>query len=188
MTQVAVRLLPEILRADLPRSVKIDALFHLLSNAGYALVGAMCLTMVPTLYRYGEELAATTWHQGWMRRVAVTFGLGLGLGVAGGWAALRGLFIRGGEFVRTPKGRGERAYRLDRPPTAAAEVAMAVYQLVWIGISFRGGRLDLALLASFFFSGYAWFGWMEWRNLRSTSDAHPILVEGGGRSPENVGA
>ncbi len=61
MSQVARKLLPRVLRAPLPLRVKIDATFHLLSNAGYVFVCAMAVVLHPVLFTYSSYLRAQPW-------------------------------------------------------------------------------------------------------------------------------
>jgi cellulose synthase/poly-beta-1,6-N-acetylglucosamine synthase-like glycosyltransferase len=49
MTQCAKKLIPQLLRADITRAQKFDAIMHLLSNSGYLNTTLLSLLIVPTL-------------------------------------------------------------------------------------------------------------------------------------------
>ena len=49
LTQVAMKLLPTILKADLPRRVKIEAIFHLTPNISYPLMIVVSALMLPVM-------------------------------------------------------------------------------------------------------------------------------------------
>jgi cellulose synthase/poly-beta-1,6-N-acetylglucosamine synthase-like glycosyltransferase len=49
LTQVAIKLLPSILRADLPRRVKAEAFFHLTPNISYPLMIVVSALMLPVM-------------------------------------------------------------------------------------------------------------------------------------------
>jgi cellulose synthase/poly-beta-1,6-N-acetylglucosamine synthase-like glycosyltransferase len=49
LTQVAIKLLPSILKADLPRRVKMEAIFHLTPNISYPLMVVVSALMLPVM-------------------------------------------------------------------------------------------------------------------------------------------
>jgi cellulose synthase/poly-beta-1,6-N-acetylglucosamine synthase-like glycosyltransferase len=49
LTQVAIKLLPTILRAKLPWRVKVEAFFHLTPNISYPLMIVVCALMLPVM-------------------------------------------------------------------------------------------------------------------------------------------
>jgi hypothetical protein len=49
LTQVAIKLLPTILKAKLPLRVKVEAFFHLTPNISYPLMVAVCALMLPVM-------------------------------------------------------------------------------------------------------------------------------------------
>jgi cellulose synthase/poly-beta-1,6-N-acetylglucosamine synthase-like glycosyltransferase len=54
MTQVGIKLLPEIWKSPISLLKKLDATFHLLSNTGYITTTLMALLVVPTLYMFDQ--------------------------------------------------------------------------------------------------------------------------------------
>jgi cellulose synthase/poly-beta-1,6-N-acetylglucosamine synthase-like glycosyltransferase len=61
LTQVALKLLPRILRADLPRRVKIEAFMHLTPNISYPLMVVVSALMLPVMI--------VRFYMGWMQMV-----------------------------------------------------------------------------------------------------------------------
>jgi cellulose synthase/poly-beta-1,6-N-acetylglucosamine synthase-like glycosyltransferase len=133
--QTCRKLLPRILRSDLPFAVKAEAFFHLTANFNYPLMCVLSLLMAPAMvirYNMGwyEMLlidlplfvAATAsvanfyvvsqreLHTDWVRRaryVPLLMSVGIGLAVNNTRAVLEALFDQTSEFTRTPKYRIE---------------------------------------------------------------------------------
>ena len=129
--QTAKKLLPRILRADLPFKVKREAFFHLTNNMAYLLIVVLSLLMpMSMLVRFQHGLYATLWldlpifvaatlsvcffyvatqrelGQGWWGRVKYLpflMSLGIGLAVNNARAVVEALLGRESGFVRTPK-------------------------------------------------------------------------------------
>jgi cellulose synthase/poly-beta-1,6-N-acetylglucosamine synthase-like glycosyltransferase len=133
--QTARKILPEVLRGDLPWRVKAEAVFHLTGNVSYLLVLLLAILMVPSIV-IRERI-------GWQRLLALDFplffgatcsflafyissqreigrpllptlrclppllSLGVGLSVNNAHAVLDALLRRPAEFERTPKYRIE---------------------------------------------------------------------------------
>src|SRR5688572_19030367 len=133
--QTCRKLLPRILRADIPLGVKVEAFFHLTANFNYLLMCVLSVLMVPSMvirYNMGwyEMLiidvplffAATASianfymvcqrevHKDWTQRLKYLpflMSIGIGLTVNNTKAVLEALFNRESEFARTPKYRIE---------------------------------------------------------------------------------
>ncbi|MCS6797085.1 MAG: glycosyltransferase family 2 protein [Myxococcota bacterium] len=129
--QTARKLLPLVLRADIPSKVKLEALFHLTNNFAYVFVIALALLQLPNLFvreriehpallladvplflgTAGSIVAFyVTSHRALygrlgeaLRRLPMLMALGIGLSVNNARAVIEGLFGRDLEFVRTPK-------------------------------------------------------------------------------------
>jgi cellulose synthase/poly-beta-1,6-N-acetylglucosamine synthase-like glycosyltransferase len=129
--QTCRKLLPRILRADLPLGVKIEAVFHLTANFNYPLMCVLSVLMAPSMvirYNMGwyEMLlidlplffAATAsvanfymvcqreLHMDWTSRIKYMpflMSVGIGLAVNNTKAVLEALFNNQSEFTRTPK-------------------------------------------------------------------------------------
>ncbi|WP_396623653.1 cellulose synthase family protein [Luteitalea sp.] len=135
--QTALKLLPQILAADLPFRVKAEAFFHLTANFNYLLMVVLCVLMFPSMYvRYNmgwsEMLlidiplffAATfsvvnfyafsqmqAYPNDWKSRIKylpLLMAVGIGLSINNTRAVLEAIFGKQSEFVRTPKHGVER--------------------------------------------------------------------------------
>src|SRR5207244_4383123 len=132
LTQVAKKLLPRILKADIPKRVKLEAFMHLTPNISYPLMVVLSALMLPVMivrfYMGISEIlfidmpliAASFWSisafyvvaqrelypKNWKRSVfmlPMLMGVGVGLTVINTRAVLEALFGVQSGFVRTPK-------------------------------------------------------------------------------------
>lgn len=129
--QVALKLLPRILRSDLPRRVKMEAFVHLTNNLAYPLMVALSILMPFTLearvdhgwretllidlpFFFGATVSICAFYllsqrEGdgeWRSRILyipVAMSLGIGLAVNNAKATFEALFGHESPFVRTPK-------------------------------------------------------------------------------------
>jgi cellulose synthase/poly-beta-1,6-N-acetylglucosamine synthase-like glycosyltransferase len=129
--QTCLKLLPQILHADLPLSVKAEAFFHLTANFNYLFMSVLSILMFPSMvirYNMGwyEMLlidvplffAATMSvcnfyvvcqreiHKDWVSRLRYMpflMSIGIGLCVNNTIGVLEALFDKKTEFARTPK-------------------------------------------------------------------------------------
>src|SRR5579872_6494967 len=67
LTQVAKKLLPSILKADVPRRVKIEAFLHLTPNISYPLMIVVSALMLPVMI--------VRFYMGWMQMLLIDFPL-----------------------------------------------------------------------------------------------------------------
>ncbi len=133
--QTCRKLLPRILRSDLPLGVKVEAFFHLTANFNYILMCILSVLMFPSMvirYNMGwyEMLLidiplffAATFsfcnfytvcqreiHKDWRARIKYVpflMSVGIGLSVNNTRAVFEALFNKQSEFTRTPKYRIE---------------------------------------------------------------------------------
>ena len=133
--QTCRKLLPHILRADIPVVVKAEAFFHLTANFNYPLMCVLSVLMAPSMvirYNMGWYemllidvplfLAATAsvgnfymvcqreLHKDWVTRLKYLpflMSIGIGLAVNNTRAVFEALFNQQSEFARTPKYRIE---------------------------------------------------------------------------------
>jgi cellulose synthase/poly-beta-1,6-N-acetylglucosamine synthase-like glycosyltransferase len=133
--QTCRKLLPRILRSDLPLGVKVEAFFHLTANFNYILMCILSVLMFPSMvirYNMGwyEMLLidiplffAATFsfcnfytvcqreiHKDWRARIKYVpflMSVGIGLSVNNTRAVFEALFNKQSEFARTPKYRIE---------------------------------------------------------------------------------
>ncbi len=133
--QTCRKLLPMILRSNLPLGVKMEAFFHLSANFNYPLMCVLSVLMAPAMvirYNMGWYemllidvplfLAATAsvgnfymvcqreLHEDWVTRLKYLpflMSVGIGLAVNNTKAVFEAMFNQQSEFVRTPKYRVE---------------------------------------------------------------------------------
>ena len=133
--QTCRKVLPTILRSNLPLSVKTEAFFHLTANFNYPLMCVLSVLMAPSMvirYNMGWYemllidvplfLAATAsvanfymvcqreLHKDWPTRlkyIPLLMAVGIGLAVNNTRAVLEAMFNQQSEFARTPKYRIE---------------------------------------------------------------------------------
>ena len=133
--QTCCKLLPQILKSDLPFGVKAEAFFHLTANFNYILMCALSVLMFPSMvirYNMGwyemmlidvPLFFAATFsfcnfymvcqreiHKDWRARlkyVPFLMSVGIGLSVNNTRAVFEAIFNKQSEFARTPKYRIE---------------------------------------------------------------------------------
>jgi cellulose synthase/poly-beta-1,6-N-acetylglucosamine synthase-like glycosyltransferase len=136
--QTCRKLLPEILRANVPLGVKAEAFFHLTANFNYPLMCVLSVLMFPSMViRYnmgwyemiivdvplflGATMSVCSFYllsqreifgDGWRSRIKylpAVLAVGIGLSVNNAKAVIEGLLGHDSEFTRTPKYRVEGA-------------------------------------------------------------------------------
>lgn len=180
--QTARKVLPRILRAGLPLSVRVEALFHLTNNCAYLLTLALATLLVPAMairqlsgldwtlvvdallfaastgsviafYREGQRRVGRTLSR---RELFSVLPVGIGLSVVNSSAVLEGLVQSGGYFSRTPKsGSRSGTVTLDRSRRFAfSELILATFLLTSLVAFFRSGYYLAIPFLFLFFSGY----------------------------------
>jgi cellulose synthase/poly-beta-1,6-N-acetylglucosamine synthase-like glycosyltransferase len=129
--QTAKKLLPRLLKSDLPRSVKSEAVFHLTANICYPLMVVLSFLMPLSMvirFSHGwyevlfldlpffvsatvsvfsfyltsqKEIGIPLWQR--VRYLPFIMALGIGMCISNAKAVLEGLFNHQSEFTRTPK-------------------------------------------------------------------------------------
>src|SRR5438445_343935 len=136
LMQTAKKILPRVLRADLPAGVKAEAFFHLTANISYPLMVVLSTLLLPAMIvRFyqgwvqmllidlplflasscsisGFYLSAerALYPKSWRRRIIYlpfVMAVGIGLSVRNAKAVLEAIFGVHSEFARTPKYRIE---------------------------------------------------------------------------------
>ncbi|MEO5989131.1 MAG: cellulose synthase family protein [Candidatus Eisenbacteria bacterium] len=178
--QTARKLLPAVFASDLPLAVKVEAFFHLTSNAAYPMLLLLSLLLLPvmlgrsflspvavwalqglviltgvlpvTLFLAGGQREAGS--RGWalVRDTLAALSLGVGLSLNNARAVLEGLGSQVGVFERTPK-TGEKCGAGEPAARSASATIRAA------------GRSELAL-ACYFGALLLWAGLSsQWRAL-----------------------
>ena len=178
--QTAKKLLPTILKSDLPYEVKREAFLHLSNNVAYLLMVVMSLMMpLSMVLRYKHGLYATLWLDlpiflastasvgffyvatarelgfNWWNRIKFlpfVMSLGIGMAINQAKAVVEALMDKQSEFTRTPKTGSE------------GKAVRAVKK------TYRGKRswvpfVELAF--GLYFTGAVWFAWEQriWTSL-----------------------
>ncbi len=129
--QTAKKLLPIVMRADIPWKVKLEALFHLTNNFAYLFLIILAVLQLPNMILRQQmqrpelllldvplfaltsgsivlfylvthrALYGSLWEA--VRRLPLMMALGIGLSLNNARAVIEGLVGRESEFVRTPK-------------------------------------------------------------------------------------
>ena len=185
--QTARKLLRIVLRSDLRRSQKIEALFHMTPHFAYPLMVCLSLLLLPVLLSVNvksfghamlfdiplclapiSSLAAfymladtaqgrSRW--GALKILPALIALGAGLAPHLSAAVNEGLKHRAGEFVRTPK------YGINRWRYRAAaqvpifEVLGAILMCTSVVVALRTGHLFAAPFAALFMAGYVYMAY-----------------------------
>ncbi|MEO7652807.1 MAG: glycosyltransferase [Bryobacteraceae bacterium] len=167
LTQVAMKLLPTILKADIPKRVKLEAFMHLTPNISYPLMIVMSALMLPVMivrFYMGiwqmilidfPLIAASFWSisafyviaqrelypKNWKRAfflLPMLMAVGVGLTVINTRAVLEALFGVQTGFVRTPKfAIGERRMNLESK-TYRSRSGWLPYAELGLGTYFAG--------------------------------------------------
>lgn len=129
--QAAIKLLPKIIKANLPLKIKIEAFFHLTGNFTFPLMIPLSILVFPTViirkglglydmvivdlplflfatgsfaifYALAQKELYTDWDKS-IKYIPFVLSLGVGLSINNTIAVLEALKGKGSEFVRTPK-------------------------------------------------------------------------------------
>jgi cellulose synthase/poly-beta-1,6-N-acetylglucosamine synthase-like glycosyltransferase len=149
LMQTAKKILPRVMRADLPASVKAEAFFHLTANISYPLMVFLSIILLPAMivrfyqgwfqvvlidlplflastcsissfYLTAERtLYPETWKRTF-RYLPFVMAVGIGLSVRNALAVMEAIFGVKSDFVRTPKYRVETGAKGQRTWTKKA--------------------------------------------------------------------
>ncbi len=193
--QVARKLLPRIWRAPISLGKKIEATLHLthysvalwmlllalvarpmvLVHAGGMLntdwiwivwMGILFSAVAPSfVYAYARYTLAGRWSG--LRTIPSMLVLGCGLCVNNSVAVLRGLSLRGGEFVRTPKSGSDTglakvsSYRTVVNRMWMAEILLGVYSLLAFVTYFNSLHRAFSVFLLIYALGFLLIGWLS---------------------------
>ncbi|HRX84747.1 MAG TPA: glycosyltransferase [Phycisphaerae bacterium] len=193
--QVARKLLPRIWRARLSLGEKVEATLHLThySIALFMLVLAVfarpmllawlsgravspwfawiwsvvcVMAFVPSaVYAYARHIIGEGW--GGVRVIPWMLVLGVGICLSNTLAVIRGMYLRGGEFVRTPKS-GSTAQRRTNSSYAAmneklwiAELGLGAYSLWTFQEYMASDSYFFSIFLLLYGIGFTWMGWLS---------------------------
>lgn len=215
--QVARKLLPLIWRSRAPLSVKLEATLHLthysvavwmlllallarpmvmvisdglLPNAWMWSVWTTILlsALAPSLvYAYARYSLDHRWSG--LRTIPAMLVLGCGFCLNNSLAVLRGLFLRGGEFVRTPKsGSRTRAarpssYQVAQNHMWLLEILLGVYALLSFVVYFQKYRTPFSVFLLIYAVGFLVIGWLSRPQGATTDKAAAMNLPAAAPSP-----
>ncbi len=170
--QTCKKLLPRILKSDLPWRIKLEAVFHLTSNFAYLLLALMAFLIIPdpkgnpdltmvlavhvpifmlasfsVILFYGvvlHEVGVRWWK--WFAYLPLLIALGIGLSLNNAKAVVEALFNRPSEFTRTPKVGDMKQTRADNSSSF-----------------YLSPRSWLILVEALLFLHYAHYTWVAYR-------------------------
>ena len=184
LTQCAKKLLPSILKADIPRRVKAEAFLHLTPNISYPLmIVRFYMGVWQMVFLDLPLIAASFWSislfyvvaqrelypKNWKRSILLLpmlMAVGVGLTIINTRAVLEAIFGVETSFVRTPKyAIGERPVKLENKRYRRRsgwlpymEIAIGTYFVVMVAFAISTYNfLSIPFLALFVF-GYYWAG------------------------------
>ena len=215
-TQTAVKLLPRIWRSDARIAQKLEATFHLTHHTaaiwivfvalmtrplilgidpsaympafmtGYAM---MIITSLAPLTMYGYARRALGGGWSGIRTTPAMMVMGTGMSINNALAVLRGLFTRGGEFVRTPKsGSTQRTQQTSRykarnaPRMWIAEMLLGAYCLAYWVICLTQGRLVFSFFLMIYAAGFLISGWMSRPSARTIDRRRYVAIPDNGET------
>ncbi|MEP0843980.1 MAG: glycosyltransferase [Phycisphaerae bacterium] len=193
--QTAIKLLPRIWKAPLGLHKKVEATLHLTHfsvslwmlilavlarpmllaldpmpmawafNSGWLLVVLSSLAP-PLVYGYARYSLGGGWTG--LKTVPALMVLGTGMSVSNGLAVLRGLYQRGGEFVRTPKSGSTQTTRMTSRYKVARHKSMWFFEMLLGAYCLANWAIYVTMnhvVWSFFLGiyavGYLTIGWMS---------------------------
>ncbi len=201
--QVACKLLPRVWRTNLSLGVKIEATLHLTHYTVSLWMLLLALVARPMLLVFTDGKLFQEWFWiawavillsafapsmtytyaryslggGWsgLKTIPSMLILGCGLCVNNSLAVVRGLRLRGGEFVRTPKSgsQGSRrrtsSYAVARSHMWLVEIAMGLYSLVSFIVYFTQYHRAFSFFLLLYAIGFCCVGWLSRPRRRATA-------------------
>ena len=186
--QTAMKLLPLVVAAPLPRFVKVQAFFHMTHYLVHPLMVTLALLALPVLLTVQLPLPAAVFsivaaalavslaapsalyvtgqraaYPDWRRRILclpALVAVGVGIALSNTRAVAEALTGRQSPFVRTPK-RGERLikrYRLRFSPLAAGELLLGVYCAASFGVYLAAGKYLVGPFLGLYAAGFLFVG------------------------------
>ena len=194
-TPVARKLLPRIWRAPISLGKKVEATLHLTHYSVALWMLVLAVIARPMVLVYSDGMLSFGWL--WVIWFAILFAavapsmvyvyaryslggrwsglytipamlvIGCGLCVNNGLAVVRGLFLRGGQFVRTPKSGSTQQELRSSSYTALvgrlwmAEILLGVYSAASFAVYFTRFHRGFSLFLLLYAMGFLLIGWLS---------------------------
>lgn len=208
--QVACKLLPRIWRAPISLGEKVEATLHLTHYSVALWMLVLALVARPMLFVFADDRILQQWF--WVFWTGVLMSafapsmvyayarytlvgrwngfktipsmmiLGCGMCVNNTLAVLRGLYLQGGEFVRTPKSGSEAdaaklsSYQLAQSRMWCIELMLGVYALISFVVYLTALHTGFSIFLLLYAIGFCMIGWLSRPQRRSESSAAPAAV------------
>jgi len=167
LIQTSIKVLPKIFRSDVPRRIKIEAVYHLTANLSYPLMVVMSALLMPAMicrfyqgwfqmllidvplftasslsiavfYLVSQrELFPKTWMKTFLY-LPFLMALGIGLTVTNTKAVMEALFGMKSAFVRTPKYRVAKKGEKSQAAKYRKRLVLAPWIEMFLGLYFLG--------------------------------------------------
>jgi len=223
--QVARKLLPRIWRAPISLGEKLEATLHLTHYSVAVWMLLLALIARPMVLVYNDGRLGTSWawiiwglivlaalapslvyayarHRlggGWsgLRTIPSMLVLGCGMSVNNTLAVIRGLYLRGGEFVRTPKSGSvakhvrRSIYTVAHDRMWIAEILLGVYAAASFVLYFNRFSRFFSFFLALYALGFLLIGWMSMpRRLHGhkSSRTTRVFLPDKSASPEPAGS
>jgi cellulose synthase/poly-beta-1,6-N-acetylglucosamine synthase-like glycosyltransferase len=170
LIQTSIKMLPKIFRADVPRRIKVEAVYHLTANLSYPLMVIMSAALIPAMicrfyqgwfqmllidvplftassfsiavfYLMSQrELYPRTWMKTFLY-LPFLMALGIGLTVTNSKAVMEALFGIKSAFVRTPKYRVAKKGEKSQAAKYRKRLVLAPWIEIFLGFYFMAAIL-----------------------------------------------
>ena len=170
LIQTSIKMLPKIFRADVPRRIKVEAVYHLTANLSYPLMVIMSAALIPAMicrfyqgwfqmllidvplftassfsiavfYLMSQrELYPRTWMKTFLY-LPFLMALGIGLTVTNTKAVMEALFGIKSAFVRTPKYRVAKKGEKSQAAKYRKRLVLAPWIEIFLGFYFMAAIL-----------------------------------------------
>jgi cellulose synthase/poly-beta-1,6-N-acetylglucosamine synthase-like glycosyltransferase len=193
--QTARKLLPRIWRSPLRLVQKVEATLHLTHYSiavfmlilaifarpmllawlndqdtgpwfGWLWLAVCVMAFVPSLvYAYARHILGEGW--GGLRVIPAMLTLGVGICLSNSLAVVRGLYLRGGEFVRTPKSgstaqtRATSSYAVMNERLWMVELLLGAYSFLTFQEYVATDRYFFSFFLLLYGLGFTWMGWLS---------------------------
>lgn len=193
--QVACKLLPSIWRAKISLAEKVEATLHLTHYSVSVWMLVLALVARPMLFVFSDGRLFTEWaYVAWsvilvsafapsvvyayaryslegrwngLRTIPSMFVLGCGLCLNNAVAVVRGLYLHGGEFVRTPKSGSTAtvskasSYTIAQNNLWLIELALGAYSAASFVYYFQGPHRAFSFFLLIYAIGFFVIGWLS---------------------------
>jgi cellulose synthase/poly-beta-1,6-N-acetylglucosamine synthase-like glycosyltransferase len=182
--QTAIKLMPRLLRADIPAFTKVQAFFHMTHYLVHPMMVTLAVLALPVLLTLQLNLAPLVFgiialglafsmlapsalylvsqqaaHSDWIKRMLclpVLMVIGIGIGISNTRAIIEALIGHESPFVRTPK-RGDKPlknYAIRLPALAVIEIGVGLYCSYSLSVYWSAGKYLVGPFLALYATGF----------------------------------